>query len=194
MIRFPRLRSWVMNPKKRQQKLPRNGLRQNKARMTYKLNGESKISCLLSFQCPPYYSLKCHKSPRPPNRGGGRDAPPRVRGWRGTTFQFNHAHVAMQTAFAFNCEWYPENYANKTIKEVTRSPFNHPNRVRHRKGLILPAPSLSRDWVISRILLPSHEKIPIVEYYTISYHEKVSYKGPIPVGAFPGVDCHIWAI
>ena len=63
------------------------------------------MSCLLPFQCPPYYSLKCHKSPPPPNRGGGgRDAPPRVRGWRGTTFQFTHANVAMQTAFAFNCK------------------------------------------------------------------------------------------
>ena len=30
------------------------------------------MSCLLPFQCPPYYSLKCHKSPPPPNRGGGR--------------------------------------------------------------------------------------------------------------------------
>ena len=48
--------------------------------------------------------------------------------------------------------------------------------------------------MIPHILLPSHEKIPIVEYYTISYHEKVSYKRPILVGAFPGVDCHIWAI
>ena len=71
MIRFPRLRTWVMIPKKRQQKLPRNDPRQNKARMTYKLNGESKMSCLLPFQCPPYYSLKCHKSPPPPNPGGG---------------------------------------------------------------------------------------------------------------------------
>ena len=62
------------------------------------------MSCLLPFQCPPYYSLKCYKSPPSPNRGGERDAPPRVRGWRGTTFQFTHTNVAMQTTFAFNCK------------------------------------------------------------------------------------------
>ena len=165
MIRFPRLRTWVMIPKKRQQKLPRNDPRQNKARMTYKLNGESKMSCLLPFQCPPYYSLKCHKSPPPPNRGG-RDTPPRVRGWRGTTFQFTHANVAMQTAFAFNCEWYPENYANKTIKEVTRSPFNHPNRVRHRIECKRPTPPTPqvRGWSCLRLVFPRTEWFPIFYY------------------------------
>ena len=33
------------------------------------------MSCLLPFQCPPYYSLKCHKSPPPPNRGEGETRP-----------------------------------------------------------------------------------------------------------------------
>ena len=33
------------------------------------------MSCLLPFQCPSYYSLKCCKSPPPPNRGGRETRP-----------------------------------------------------------------------------------------------------------------------
>ena len=37
------------------------------------------MSCLLPFQCPPYYSLKCRKSPpsSDPEEGGGETRPPK---------------------------------------------------------------------------------------------------------------------